>query len=78
MINTSVGEEIKPVIRKHRILQMLQAAPEGLTTVEVAAGLGANSRDVGARLGKLAAYGEIEKQKGLSPPKKARWLMKSI
>jgi hypothetical protein len=29
---------------------MLQAAPEGLTTVEVAAGLGANCRDVGARL----------------------------
>ena len=60
-------------IRRQQILQLLQGAPEGLTSVEVAAGLGAGSQDVGGRLSKLAAYGEVEKSKPLPPFGKTKW-----
>ena len=60
-------------ISKQQILQLLQGAPGGLTSVEVAAGLGASSHHVGGRLSKLAAYGELEKLKHLSQAGKTRW-----
>jgi hypothetical protein len=77
MTHARTGEEAGSLLGKHRIVQMLQAAPEGLTTSELAAGLGASSRDVGARLSKLAAYGEIEKLKGLSP-ETTKWRVHQI
>lgn len=61
------------LIEKQNILHLLLAAPEGLTSVEVAAKLGASPRDVGGRLSKLAAYGEIEKLKHLLPSGKTKW-----
>ena len=62
-------------IRKQQILELLQTAPNGLTSVEVAAELGADSHDVRGRLSKLAAYGEIEKLKKASLLGKAKWRM---
>lgn len=60
-------------IEKRLILELMRATPEGLTSVEVAAGLGESPHYVGGRLSKLAAYGEIEKLKRLSPPGKTKW-----
>jgi hypothetical protein len=68
-----VGEQPKPSLGRQNILQLMQAAPEGLTTVELAAGLGASCRDVGGRLSKLAAYGEIEKLERPFPSAKTKW-----
>ena len=53
------------LIEKHMIFSLLQAVPEGLTTIEVAVELGVTSGDVSGRLSKLAAYGEIGKPKSL-------------
>jgi Mn-dependent DtxR family transcriptional regulator len=61
------------LIAKQEIFQLLQAAPGGLTSVEIAAGLGVSSHRVGGRLSKLAAYGEIEKLKNLLPSDKTKW-----
>jgi hypothetical protein len=66
-------EEAKVPIRKQEILQLLGTAPDGLTSVEVAAGLGAKCHDVDGRLSKLAAYGDVEKLKGPSSLGKAKW-----
>jgi hypothetical protein len=63
-------------ITKQQILQLLHAAPEGLTANEISARLGADSYHAGARLSKLTAYGEIEKFKNPSPSGKARWRLK--
>jgi DNA-binding Lrp family transcriptional regulator len=73
MIEARKGKEARLSLGKQRILQMLQEAPQGLTTVELAKGLAASPRDVGGRLSKLAAYGEIEKLKGLLHPVKTKW-----
>jgi DNA-binding MarR family transcriptional regulator len=64
------------LIEKQMIFSLLRAAPEGLTTIEVAAELGVTSGDVSGRLSKLAAYGEIEKSKGRLPPERIRRCMK--
>jgi len=63
------------LIEKQMIFRLLRAAPEGLTTVEVAVGLGVTSGDVSGRLSKLAAYGEIGKLKSLLPPGRTKWCM---
>jgi hypothetical protein len=62
-------------IGKQQILRLLEATPEGLTSVEVAAGLGASSHNIGGRLSKLAAYGEIERLERSSPSGKTKWRM---
>ena len=56
-----------------QILEVLRAAPEGLTAKEVAAKLGAVTHNAGGRLSKLAAYGKIEKMKNASPTGKSKW-----
>lgn len=63
-------------VTKQQILQLLRAAPEGLSSNELAARLGAASYDARARLSKLAAYGEIEKINNPSPPGKTKWRLK--
>jgi hypothetical protein len=72
MNNTSLA---KPALGRQNIFQLMQAAPEGLTTDELATGLGASCRDLGGRLSKLAAYGEIEKLERAYPAAKTRWRM---
>jgi hypothetical protein len=61
-----------------QILEVLRAAPEGLTAKEVSAKLGAASYDAGGRLSKLTAYGEIEKIRTPSPSGKSRWRLKQL
>ena len=61
------------LIEKQMILRLLRAAPEGLTTVEVAVGLSVTSSDVSGRLSKLAAYGEIGKLKSVLPRGEIKW-----
>ena len=61
------------LIEKQMILRLLRAAPEGLTTVEVAVGLSVTSSDVSGRLSKLAAYGEIGKSKSVLPRGEIKW-----
>lgn len=73
MISTRITKEARSPLGKRRILDVLQTAPEGLTTIEIAVGLDANRHDVGGRLSKLAACGEIEKLKDLLPSGKAKW-----
>jgi hypothetical protein len=63
------------LIEKQMIFRLLRAAPEGLTTVEVAVGLGVTSGDVSGRLSKLAAYGEIGKLKSPLRPRRTKWCM---
>ena len=63
-------------ITTQQILEVLRAAPEGLTAKEVSAKLGASSYDAGGRLSKLAAYGEIEKMNNPSPSGKTKWRLK--
>ena len=63
-------------ITTQQILEVLRAAPEGLTANEVSAMLGAASYNAGGRLGKLAAYGEIEKMGTPSPSGKSKWRLK--
>ena len=63
-------------ITTQQILEVLRAAPEGLTAKEVSTKLGAVSYDAGGRLSKLAAYGEIEKIKNPSPSGKTKWRLK--
>ena len=63
-------------ITTQQILEVLRAAPEGLTAKEVSAKLGAASYDAGGRLSKLAAYGTIEKMKSPSPSGKTKWRLR--
>lgn len=62
-------------IGRQQILQLLRGAPEGLTLVEVACGLGASSHKIDGRLSKLTAYGEIERLERSSPSGKTKWRM---
>jgi hypothetical protein len=63
-------------ITTKQILEVLRAAPEGLTAKEVSARLNADSYDPGGRLSKLAAYGEIEKITTASPSGTTKWRLK--
>jgi hypothetical protein len=72
-MKTHTGEHAKPSLGRQNILQLMRAAPEGLTTVELATGLGASCRDLGGRLSKLAAYGEIERLERPFPSAKTKW-----
>ena len=63
-------------ISTKQIIEVLRAAPEGLTAKEVSARLDAASYNAGGRLSKLAAYGEIEKMKNTSPSGKSKWRLK--
>lgn len=63
-------------ITTQQILEVLRAAPEGLTAKEVATKLGAASHEAGGRLSKLAAYGKIEKLKGPPISGKTKWRLK--
>jgi hypothetical protein len=44
-----------------RIIDMLRAEPNGLTSKDIAERLGATAGNIGSRLSKLAAYGVIGK-----------------
>jgi DNA-binding transcriptional regulator GbsR (MarR family) len=46
---------------QERIIAILQRAPNGLTSNEIAEHLGATAKNVSSRLSKLAAYGIIGK-----------------
>jgi transcriptional regulator len=46
------------------IINMLHAAPNGLTSKDIAARLGTTASDISSRLSKLAAYGMIGKARG--------------
>jgi hypothetical protein len=61
------------LLGKEKILRLLREAPEGLTSAAVAAELSVTSRQLGGPLSKLAAYGEIERIKGLLPSAKPKW-----
>jgi len=43
----------------HRIIDLLRASPNGLTSNDIAARLGKTAGNVSSRLSKLAAYGII-------------------
>jgi hypothetical protein len=47
-----------------RIIEMLRAAPNGLTSKDVAERLGKKTGNIGSRLSKLAGYGIIRKGRG--------------
>jgi hypothetical protein len=66
----------KMSITAQKLLDVLRAAPEGLTTKEVSAKLGVGPYDAGGRLSKLAAYGKIERIKGKLPCEKAKWRLR--
>jgi hypothetical protein len=63
-------------ISAKQIIEVLRAAPEGLTAKEVSARLNADSYDAGGRLSKLTAYGEIEKMTTASPSGTSKWRLK--
>ncbi len=69
------GETVS--VTKQHILQLLRTAPEGLSSKEIATELGAGSDNVGGRLSKMAAYGEIEKITAPSPSGKTKWLLRT-
>ena len=60
-------------ISKQQILQLLQAAPGGADFGRSRSRARRKFHHVGGRLSKLAAYGELEKLKHLSPAGKTRW-----
>lgn len=47
-----------------RVIDLLQAAPDGLTSRDIAVRLGATAGNISSRLSKLAAYGVIGKARG--------------
>ena len=47
-----------------RIINMLRAAPNGLTSKDIAERLGTTAGNISSRLSKLAAYGVIGKARG--------------
>jgi DNA-binding IclR family transcriptional regulator len=65
--------ESKDMITAQQILDVLRAAPGGLTTMEVSAKLGVGAYDAGGRLSKLAAYGKIERMKSTVRSGKVKW-----
>lgn len=67
------NSEKKMSITAQKILDVLRAAPGGLTTKEVSAKLGVGAYDAGGRLSKLAAYGKIERIKSTLPSEKVKW-----
>jgi predicted transcriptional regulator len=60
-------------ITAQKILDVLRAAPGGLTTKEVSEKLGVGAYDAAGRLSKLAAYGKIERIKNTLPSEKGKW-----
>lgn len=48
----------------HRILEILQTCPYGLTAKEIAERLGVTASNISSRLSKLAAYGVVRKTRG--------------
>jgi predicted ArsR family transcriptional regulator len=61
-----------PITKLH-ILQLLRAAPDGLTSDEIAAALGVNPHQLSGRLSKLTAYGELDKYRNPASSGKAVW-----
>ena len=61
------------LIGREKILRLLRAGPQGLTSAAIAAELSVTSRQLGGPLSKLAAYGEIEMIKSLLPSAKPKW-----
>jgi DNA-binding Lrp family transcriptional regulator len=51
-------------ILTHRILEILQTCPYGLTAREIAERLGLTASNISSRLSKLAAYGVVRKTRG--------------
>jgi DNA-binding Lrp family transcriptional regulator len=49
---------------QERIIAILHGSPNGLTSSEIAARLGATAGNISSRLSKLAAYGIIGRYKG--------------
>jgi predicted transcriptional regulator len=53
-----------PIKRNHLLVEMLREYPSGLTAKDVADRLGADRRNIGSQLSKLAAYGIIKSTRG--------------
>jgi predicted transcriptional regulator len=53
-----------PIKKTHRLVEILQRYPYGLTAKDVADRLGADRRNIGSQLSKLAAYGIIKRRRG--------------
>jgi hypothetical protein len=53
-----------PVKKTNLLVEILQGYPSGLTAKDVADRLGADRRNIGSQLSKLAAYGIIKSTRG--------------
>ena len=49
---------------REQVIDLLRAAPDGLTSRDIAERLGATAGNISSRLSKLAAYGVIGKTRG--------------
>jgi DNA-binding IclR family transcriptional regulator len=57
---------------KDRIIKLLRSHPQGLTSSEVAAHLGATTQRISSPLSKLVAYGIIARTEGRALPTSTR------
>jgi len=67
---------VKNTIRA-QIMQLLQCAPDGMTTAEIAKQLGLRTDNISSQLSKMRAYGHIDRVQSKNSNVSKKWLCKS-